>query len=96
MFPDIKLEFSSLPANVSLLGSLQYFQDLFNMVNIRTFASVTYLAQVTFLGGNAQTNGSQLLGIVPKREVLYVGGQYTNITASPELPRAREISKHAK
>ena len=39
--------------------------------------------QVAFLGGNAQINSSQLMDISPKREVLYVGGQYTNITASP-------------
>ena len=52
------------------------------MVNLRTFTSLTYLTQVAFLGGNAQTNSSQLMDIVPKREVLYVGGRYTNITAS--------------
>lgn len=52
------------------------------MVNIRTFTSVAYLSQFAFLGGNAQTNSSQLRDIVPKREVLYVGGKYTNITAS--------------
>lgn len=52
------------------------------MVNLRTFASLTYMTQVAFLGGNAQTSSSQLMDIVPKREVLYVGGQYTNITAS--------------
>jgi hypothetical protein len=52
------------------------------MVNLRTFPSLTYLMQAAFLGGNAQTNSSQLMDIVPKREVLYVGGRYTNITAS--------------
>lgn len=52
------------------------------MVHLCTFASLAYLSQVVFLGGNAQTNSSQLVNIVPKREVLYVGGQYTNITAS--------------
>jgi len=51
------------------------------MVNLRTLISLTYLTQVTLLGGNAQTNRSQLMEIVPKREILYVGGQYTNITA---------------
>lgn len=55
------------------------------MLNLRTFTSLTYLAQVAFYGGNAQTNSSQLLDIVPKREVLYVGGKYTNVTASPKL-----------
>ncbi|KAJ4352035.1 uncharacterized protein N0V89_007381 [Didymosphaeria variabile] len=50
------------------------------MLNLRTFTSVTYLAQIAVLGGNAQYNSSQLLDIVPKREVLYVGGKYTNMT----------------
>jgi hypothetical protein len=52
------------------------------MVNLRTLASLTYLAQTAFVGGNGQTNSSQLLDIVPKREVIYVGGRYANITAS--------------
>lgn len=52
------------------------------MVNLRTLTSLTYLTQVAFTEGNAQTNSSQLLDIVPKREVFYVGGGYTNITAS--------------
>jgi hypothetical protein len=55
------------------------------MVNLRTFTSLTYLTQAAFLGVNARTNSSQLLDIVPKREVLYVGGRYTNITASFDL-----------
>ena len=52
------------------------------MMNLRTFASVSYLSQIAFLGSNAQTNPSQLLDIVPKRDVLYVGGKYTNVTVS--------------
>jgi len=52
------------------------------MVHLCTFTSLAYLSQIAFLGGNAQTNSSQLVNIIPKREVLYVGGQYTNITAS--------------
>lgn len=52
------------------------------MVNLRTFTSLTYFTQVAFLGGNAQTNSSQLMDIVPKREVLYVGGEYADVTAS--------------
>lgn len=52
------------------------------MVNLRTFIFFTYLTQAASLGGNAQTNSSQLMDIVPKREVLYVGGRYTNITVS--------------
>lgn len=51
------------------------------MVHLCTLTSLAYLSQIVFLGGNAQTNSSQLVNIVPKREVLYVGGQYTNITA---------------
>lgn len=51
------------------------------MVNLHTFASLTWLTQAAVLGGNAQSNNSQLADIVPKREVLYVGGRYTNITA---------------
>jgi hypothetical protein len=82
LFYKLELEFSSIPTNISFLGSLQWLQDWFSMVNLRTFTSLTYLTQIAFLGGNAQTNSSQLMDIVPKREVLYVGGQYTNITAS--------------
>jgi hypothetical protein len=54
------------------------------MVGLRTF---TALACLAFLGGNAQANSPPLMDIVPKREVLYVGGQYTNIlTASLSIP----------
>jgi pimeloyl-ACP methyl ester carboxylesterase len=55
------------------------------MMNLRTFTSLTYLAQIAFLGGNAQHaygNSSQLKDTFSRREILYVGGQYTNITAS--------------
>lgn len=52
------------------------------MINLRTLLSVSYLSQVAFLGGNAQTNSSQLLDIVPRRDVLYVGGKWTNVTVS--------------
>jgi hypothetical protein len=52
------------------------------MLNLGTLTSFTYLAQVVGRLGNAQTKGVQLLDIVPKREVLYIGGQYKNITAS--------------
>ena len=51
------------------------------MANLRTFL-FAYTTQLAFLGGNAQPNGSGLADLVPKREVMYVGGQYTNITAS--------------
>lgn len=80
-FYKFEMELFSLSTNVSL-GSLQNFGDWVNMFNLRTFTSLTYLTQVAFLGGNAQTNSSQLTDIVPKREVLYVGGRYANITAS--------------
>ncbi|KHO00651.1 uncharacterized protein MAM_01429 [Metarhizium album ARSEF 1941] len=56
------------------------------MFNLGAFASLVYLTQVAFPGGIAQTNGSELLDIVPKREIFYVGGRYTNITASLESP----------
>lgn len=52
------------------------------MVNFRAFTSLTYLTQIAFLGGNGEINSSELLELVPRREVLYVGGRYTNITAS--------------
>jgi hypothetical protein len=55
------------------------------MANLRTFL-LAYTTQIAFLGGNAQPNGSDLADVVPKREVLYVGGQYTNITASFSFP----------
>lgn len=77
-------ELSCLLTNISL-GSMQWLQDRFNMVNLLTFTSLTYLTQIACLGCNAQTNTSMLLDIVPKREVFYVGGQYTNITASVDV-----------
>ena len=52
------------------------------MVNVRTFAFFAYLTQVALAGDDVYTNSSQLRVIVPKRDVLYVGGQYTNVTAS--------------
>jgi hypothetical protein len=51
------------------------------MVNLGAL-SLTFFTQFAFLGGNAQPNGSQLMDIVPTRRVLYVGGRYTNVTAS--------------
>jgi hypothetical protein len=50
------------------------------MITIPTLTSLTHLVQVAFLGGNAQAHSSQLKDIVPHREVLYVGGRYTNVT----------------
>lgn len=48
------------------------------MVN---FGSFTYWTQIAFLGSHAQSNAStSLADIVPRREVVYVGGAYTNIT----------------
>jgi hypothetical protein len=82
LFYKYEQELFSLAANVSFSRSLQYLRDWDNMVNLRTSTALAYLAQVAFLGGHAKTNSSQLKHIVPKREILYVGGQYTNITAS--------------
>lgn len=50
------------------------------MVNFGSFASLTYWTQIAFLGSRAQSNHSALADIVPRREVMYVGGEYTNIT----------------
>lgn len=77
-----EMEFFSISTNVSFSGYLQFLQDRVNMVNLRTLTSLAYLTQVASLGDNAQTHSSQLRDIVPKREVLYVGGRYTNVTAS--------------
>ncbi|KAJ3537178.1 hypothetical protein NM208_g6423 [Fusarium decemcellulare] len=52
------------------------------MASLRLFTCLTYFTQVAFPGGNAQISSAQLIDIIPKREVLYVGGRYTNITAS--------------
>jgi len=38
-----------------------------------------------FSEGYARAVNSQLIDIVPKREVLYVGGRYMNITACCDL-----------
>ena len=56
------------------------------MVYRYTFTSLALLAQITFLGTNAQTNGSQLMDIVPKREVFYVGGRYTYPSTASSNP----------
>ncbi|XWW97834.1 hypothetical protein V2A60_005821 [Cordyceps javanica] len=51
------------------------------MVNLT--ASLTFFAywtQFVFLGSNASHNDSSLSDIVPRRDVLYVGGEYTNVT----------------
>ena len=52
------------------------------MVNLRTFTSLTYLSQIAFLGSDARTDTQKLKDVVPRREVLYVGGKYTEVTAS--------------
>jgi hypothetical protein len=49
------------------------------MLNLRTFTSLMYGTHFAVLGISAQTNSSQLKDIVPRRDVLYVGGQYTNV-----------------
>jgi len=70
---------------VSLVGSLQYLQSL-TMVNLHSMSPLAYLLPIVSIIGNARSNPTDLSAIVPKREVLYVGGKYTNITAS-SLPR---------
>lgn len=65
-----------------LSGILRLSRDLSNMVNLRSLASLTCLSQIAVQGGDAYTNSSELKDIVPKRDVLYVGGHYANITAS--------------
>jgi hypothetical protein len=77
-----ELNLSSLLTNATFPGSLQLLQNCLAMFNLCTFTSLTCFTQVAFLGANAQAKSSQLKDIVPKREVLYVGGRYTNITAS--------------
>jgi hypothetical protein len=51
------------------------------MIGIRTLGDLLYLTQV-ILNGGAQFNHTSLEQVIPKREILYVGGRYTNITAS--------------
>lgn len=54
------------------------------MVNLSaSFASWTYWMQFAFLGSNAQqynASSVSLADIIPRRDVLYVGGEYTNVT----------------
>jgi hypothetical protein len=50
------------------------------MVNLHILTSLTCITQLAVAAGNEQTNDTRLKDIVPKRDVLYVGGQYTNIT----------------
>jgi hypothetical protein len=80
LFYILEPHLSSLYTNISFFESLQWLQQRLTMVNMRTLTSLTYLAQVAILGGYAQINASQLVNVLSKREVLYVGGQYTNIT----------------
>jgi hypothetical protein len=58
---------SSYPANLSFSRSSQGWV---NMVNLRALTPFTFLSQVAFIGANAHSNSSELLNIVPKREVL--------------------------
>lgn len=53
------------------------------MRNSPALTAFAYLTQFALLGCNAQTYNTDLRDIVPKREVLYVGGQYKNVTVSP-------------
>lgn len=67
-----------------------------NMVNLRVFASLTYLTQYAFLGGYTQSDESRLHNVIPKREVLYVGGQYTNITVTILSPGLAILYRHLR
>jgi hypothetical protein len=49
------------------------------MLYPRTLTSLTCVTQLAVVAGNAHNNNSQLQDIVPRRDVLYVGGQYMNI-----------------
>ena len=51
------------------------------MMGIGTLGDLLCLTQI-MLGGDAQTNRTSFEPVVPRREILYVGGRYTNITAS--------------
>jgi hypothetical protein len=51
------------------------------MMGLRTLGDLLCLTQV-ILGGGAQFNRTSLEQVIPRREILYVGGRYTNITAS--------------
>jgi hypothetical protein len=71
---------SSISSITNFSELLQWLQDCFTMVNLRTLTSLTCITQLAVAAGNVYTNNTQLRDIVPKRDVLYVGGQYTNIT----------------
>jgi hypothetical protein len=71
----------SFLSSISYISELlQWLQDCFIMVNLRTLTSLTCITQLAVATGNAYTNNTQLKDVIPKRDVLYVGGQYTNIT----------------
>ena len=55
--------------------------DRANMIGKDTLGDLLCLTQV-ILGGGAKTNRTSLEQVIPRREILYVGGRYTNITAS--------------
>jgi hypothetical protein len=52
------------------------------MVNLRALGCLPSVAHVVVLGCNVQTGIPNLEALVPKREVFYVGGQYTNISVT--------------
>lgn len=51
------------------------------MVNLCAYGVTICLMQLA-LGSNTQKDRTHLKKITPKRDVFYVGGRYTNITAS--------------
>ena len=61
------------------------------MRNSPALIALACLTSFTSFGCNAQTYNVDLKDIVPKREVLYVGGQYKNVTVSPPCHRRHLI-----
>lgn len=56
------------------------------MFNSSAFVAFATLTQLALSGVNAQSNYDHLKDIVPKRDVMYVGGQYQNVTVSGGPP----------
>ena len=75
------VSFASLDSQFVLESWLLGATDRANMMGIDTLGDLLCLTQV-ILGGGAKTNRTSLEQVIPRREILYVGGRYTNITAS--------------
>lgn len=52
------------------------------MISLSTLSLLISVMQAVLIEGNVRSPPTQLKDIVPKREVLYVGGEYTNVKAS--------------